>query len=273
MDSTTGGPDLADLKTRQRHAWASGDYAVIGTTLQLTGESLCESIDVAAGERVLDVAAGNGNAALAAARRGAEVMATDYVGALLARARTRAQAEGLVIDTREADAEDLPFPDATFDVVLSTFGVMFTPHHARAAAELVRVCRPGGRIGLASWTPTSFVGQMFQIVSRYLPVSGGVRSPLEWGTEDRLVQLIGAACPRIEATRRQFVFRYRSAEHWLEAFRTYYGPVHKAFDALDRDGRDALARDLLAVARANSTRTEAFRAPSDYLEVVARKAG
>ena len=264
--------DFDAIKQRQQGTWSSGDYAVIGTTLQLTGESLCEALDVAAGERVLDVAAGNGNVALAAARRGCDVTATDYVPALLDGTRARAAAEGLTIDVREADAEALPFADESFDVIVSTFGVMFTPNQERSAAELLRVCRPGGRIGLTNWTPEGFVGQMFKIVGRYAPPPAGVRSPLEWGKEARLAELFGAEA-RVEVQRRQFVFRYRSAEHWLAAFRDYYGPTYKAFGALDEDGHAAFAADLLALANSHNTSiTGALRVPSEYLEVVAVKA-
>jgi len=191
MTTTATPVDLEAVKTRQQGTWASGDYAVIGTTLQITGESLCEAVDVSAGQQVLDVAAGNGNAALAAARRGCEVTASDYVGALLKRTSVRAAADGVNIECREADVESLPFADATFDAVLSTFGVMFTPNQERAAAELLRVCRPGGRIGLANWTPAGFVGQMFKIVGRHVPPPAGIRSPLEWGTQARLIDLFG----------------------------------------------------------------------------------
>jgi len=269
MAATTTNPDFEAIKTRQQGTWSSGDYDVIGTTLQITGETLCEAVDVAAGERVLDVAAGNGNATLAAARRGGEVTASDYVPALLEGTRARALSEGLTVELREADAEALPFGDSTFDVVLSTFGVMFTPNQERSAAELVRVCRPGGRIGLTNWTPEGFIGQMFKIVGRYAPPPAGVRSPLEWGTEARLTELFGTNVQSLEVQRRDFVFRYRSAEHWLDAFRTYYGPTHKAFAALDDAGQTAFERDLLALANEHNTAPGALRIPSQYLEVVA----
>ena len=264
--------DFEAIKTRQQGTWSSGDYAVIGTTLQITGETLCEAVDVAAGERVLDVAAGNGNASLAAARRGCEVTASDYVPALLDGTRSRAAAEGLTVDVKEADAEALPFDDASFDVVLSIFGVMFTPNQERAAAELLRACRPGGRIGLANWTPEGFVGQMFKIVGRHVPPPAGVRSPLEWGKETRLAELFGKDTQALGMNRREFIFRYRSAEHWLDTFRTYYGPVHKAFAALDDKASRAFEADLLALAREHNTSTTALRIPSEYLEVVAVKA-
>ncbi len=261
------------IKERQRGTWSSGDYAVIGTTLQLTGELLCEAVDVCAGERVLDVAAGNGNAALAAARRGAVVTATDYVPALLERAVARATADGVALDTREADAEALPFDDGDFDVVLSTFGVMFTPQPPVAAAELLRVCRPAGRIGLTNWTPDGFIGQMFRIVGRYVPPPAGIRSPLEWGVPARLAELFPADVATVRIERRAFVFRYESAQHWLTTFREFYGPTFKAFGALDGASQQALADDLVELAHAHNTSpTGALCIPSDYLEVVVTKA-
>jgi SAM-dependent methyltransferase len=265
--------DYQAIKNRQQGTWSSGDYAVIGTTLQITGETLCEDVDVAAGEQVLDVAAGNGNAALAAARRGGEVTASDYVPALLQRTQARAASEGLTITVKEADAEALPFATASFDVVLSTFGVMFTPNQEEAATELARVCRPGGRIGLANWTPEGFIGQMFKIVGRYAPPPDGVRSPLEWGTESRLAELFGTDTEALEVRRYNFVFRYRSPEQWLSTFRTYYGPLHKAFAALDAPEQAAFEHDLLELARDHNTvDTGAMRVPSEYLEVVATRA-
>src|SRR6185436_11854879 len=223
-------PDLAAIKTKQQTMWASGDFAVIGTTLQIVGELLCEAADVGGGEKVLDVAAGNGNATLAAARHFARVTSTDYVPALLERGRRRAEAEGLDVTFQVADAEALPYEAASFDVVLSTFGVMFAPDHPQAASELMRVCRPGGRIGLASWTPTGFLGQLFRVVARYVPPAPGVQSPLLWGT-DAHIQDLFAGTAAIEHTVRHFAFRYRSPEHWIEVFRAFYGPVHKAFAA------------------------------------------
>lgn len=225
-------PDLAAVKQKQQLAWSSGDYAVVGTTLQIVGESLCEAVDLRAGEKVLDVAAGNGNATLTAARRWCDEVSTDYVTALLERARVRAGAEGLAVDFREADAEDLPFPDAAFDVVLSTFGVMFTPNQDKAAAELLRACKPGGRIGMANWTPASMIGELFRTLGGYLPPPAGVKSPALWGSEGRPRELFGSQVRAISIASKQFVFRYRSPAHWLEVFRTYYGPLLKAFAAL-----------------------------------------
>ena len=273
MSTTSTTADFEAIKIRQQSTWSAGDYAVIGTTLQIVGETLCESVDLAAGEKVLDVAAGNGNASLAAARRGAEVTASDYVPALLDGTRARAASEGLTIAIREADAEALPFDDSTFDVVLSTFGVMFTPDQERAAAELIRVCRPGGRIGVANWTPQSFIGQMFRIVGRYVAPPAGVRSPLEWGTESRIGGLFGTDVSSIAAERRYFNFRYRSAQDWLDTFRTFYGPTQKAFAALDDAAQSAFENELVALAQKhNLGGPNALRVPSEYLEVVAVKA-
>lgn len=266
---TTGTPDLRAVKARQQAAWSSGDYAVVGTTLQIVGEELCEALDVRAGHRVLDVAAGNGNVALAAARRGCDVVATDYVPALLERARARAAADGLTMELREADAEALPFDDASFDAVVSTFGVMFTPDQPRAAVEMLRVCRPGGRIGLANWTPDGFIGQVFKTVGRHVPPPAGVASPALWGTRTRLSELFEAQAASIASAQRHFVFRYRSPTHWLDVFRRWYGPVLKAFAALEPAAQGALERDLLAlVERYNRSGDATMVVPSEYLEVV-----
>lgn len=274
MTATTTTVDFDGIKTRQQATWASGDYAVIGTTLQIVGESLCEAVDVEAGQQVLDVAAGNGNVSLAAARRGCQVTASDYVPALLDGLRARAASEGLTIESREADAEALPFGDASFDAVLSTFGVMFTPNQERSAAEVLRVCRPGGRIGLTNWTPTGFIGQMFKIVGGHVPPPPGISSPLAWGTEARLGELFGTGVTSLDAQPRHFVFRYRSAQDWLDTFRTFYGPTLKAFGSLAEADATALEQELLALADASNTSTTgALRIPSEYLEIVAVKAG
>lgn len=263
-------PDFDAIKKRQQATWAAGDYAVIGTTLQIVGERLCEAVDLRAGEKVLDVAAGNGNASLAAARRWADVLATDYVGPLLDRARERASAERLAVDFRQADAEALPFPDESFDVVLSTFGVMFTPDHDKAARELARVCRRGGRIGLANWTPEGFIGQLFRIIGRHVPPPAGIPSPALWGMRERLEKLF--AGHEVSVTPRVFTFRYKSAAHWLEIFRTYYGPANRAFAALDAEGQEALRSDILALLnRLDRGGGTSLVVPGDYLEVVVTK--
>jgi SAM-dependent methyltransferase len=261
--------DLATVKGRQHAAWSAGDYAVVGTTLQIVGETLCEALDLRAGEQVLDIAAGNGNATLAAARRWADVTSTDYVEALLERGRARASAEGLAVRFEHADAESLPYADARFDVVLSSFGVMFTPDQEKAAAEMARVCRPGGRIGLANWTPSGFIGELFKLLGRYLPPPPGLPSPALWGTEERLRDLFGHRLDSIAIERRDFVFRYRSAAHWLEVFRTFYCPMVKAFGALDGTKQESLAADLVALAeRFNRATDGSLVAPSQYAEVV-----
>jgi len=261
--------DLPALKARQQTAWASGDYAVIGTTLQLVGELLAEACDLRYDETVLDVAAGNGNATLAAARRGCRVTSTDYVEGLLERGRERSRAEHFDVRFQVADAEALPFKDATFDAVLSTFGVMFTPDQPRAAAELARVCRPGGRIGLANWTPEGFVGQMFRALGKHLPPPPGIKPPSLWGTEDHLRHLFGNTVSDIRTEKRYFNFRYRSAAHFIEVFRTWYGPVHKAFGALSDIGADALNRDLMELLNSlNRAGGSSLVVPSEYLEVV-----
>ena len=262
-------PDLAALKTRQQGAWSSGDYAVVGTTLQIVGEELCEALDLRSGQKVLDVAAGNGNATLAAARRWCEVVSTDYVPSLLERGRSRAAADGLSVEFREADAEALPFADASFDAVVSTFGVMFTPDQDKAASELARVSKRGGKIGLANWTPEGFIGQLFKTLGKYLPPPAGAKSPALWGTEARIKEMFGASAASIKAERRHFNFRYRSPEHFLEIFKNYYGPTLKAFAALDAANQQGLTNDLLAlIGRMNRAEDGTMVVPSEYLEVV-----
>jgi ubiquinone/menaquinone biosynthesis C-methylase UbiE len=262
-------PELAAIKARQKAAWSSGDYAVVGTTLQIVGEELCEALDLTAGTKVLDVAAGNGMVSLAAARRWCEVVSTDYVASLLERGRARALAEGLTIEFREADAEALPFADSSFDAVVSTFGVMFTPNQDKAAAELLRVCKSGGQIGLTNWTPDGFIGQMFKTLGKYLPPPAAAKSPLAWGTRSRLSEMFGSAASRIKTESRHFNFRYRSAEHFIEVFRTYYGPMLKAFSALETRQQNDLEKELLSlIARMNRAGYETMVVPSEYLEVV-----
>lgn len=261
--------DYGALKTRQQAMWASGDFAVIGTTLQPVGEALCESAQLRAGSRVLDVACGNGNAALAAARRFCEVTAIDYVPALLARAAERSQAERLAVTFMEADAERPPFPDGSFDAVLSTFGVMFAPDQARAARELMRVARPGGRIALASWTPEGFLGELLRTVGRYVPPVPGLESPLRWGSPAGLADLFGSDVATVRMERKSFTFCYRSAAHFIEVFGRFYGPTHKAFASLDDAGRAALSSDLDALLVAhNADRGGALAVPAEYLEAV-----
>jgi ubiquinone/menaquinone biosynthesis C-methylase UbiE len=264
-------PDFTTIKNRQQGTWSSGDYATIGATLQIVGELLCEALDLRAGSKVLDVAAGNGNVTLAAARRWCDVTSTDYVPALLERARERAKAEGLAVTFREADAEALPFEDNSFDVVVSTFGVMFTPDQEQAAAELLRVTRRGGKIGMANWTPDGFIGQLFKTIGKYLPPPAGVKSPALWGTRANLDAKFGRAA-EIRAEPRMFMFRYKSPQHWLEMFRTFYGPTVKAFAALDPERQAALAADIVAlIGHLNRATDGTMVVPGEYLEVVIAK--
>jgi len=261
--------DFGAIKQRQHATWASGDYAIVGTTLQIVGEHLAEAVDRRAGEQVLDVAAGNGNATLAAARRFAHVTSTDYVPELLEKGAERARANGLDVRFQEADAEDLPFADGAFDVALSTFGVMFAPDQARAARELTRVVRSGGRIGLASWTPEGFIGDLFRLIASYVPPPAGLQSPMLWGTEPRIVELFGPDSTDIRCERRRFNFRYQSAGHWIEVFRNFYGPTHKVYSALDPDRQASLSQDIgTLLERLNVGGARSLVVPSEYLEVV-----
>jgi len=272
MTTTATTVDLAAVKQKQQTNWSAGNYAVIGTSLQLVGEELLETLDLPAGSSVLDVAAGNGNASLAAARRGCEVTAVDYVPSLVDQLLGRAAAEGLAVDARVGDAEALDVADGSFDAVTSIFGVMFTADQDQAARELVRACRPGGIIALVNWTPDSFVGDIFRTIGAHVPPPAGVRSPMQWGTEERLQELFGADVTWLEVTRKAFVFRYRSAHDLVEAFRTYYGPMVKAFEALDEDGKAALYAELVALAERHNTSDTALRIPSTYVQVLAQRA-
>ncbi|MCE9579812.1 MAG: class I SAM-dependent methyltransferase [Deltaproteobacteria bacterium] len=262
--------DLAAVKARQQATWASGDFAVIGTTIQIVGESLCEAVDVEAGSRVLDVACGNGNAALAAARRWCRVTGLDYVPELLARARGRAAAEGLEVAFVDGDAEDLPFNDGHFDAALSTFGVMFAPDQERAAAELLRVVRPGGKVGLASWTPDGFIGHLLRTVGKHVPPPAGVASPIGWGTEARLADLFRGV-RSMQITRATYTFRYESAAHFIDVFRRFYGPTFQAFGKLDAKGQAALTNDIVLLAERFNRSKRSFIVPAEYLEVVVER--
>jgi ubiquinone/menaquinone biosynthesis C-methylase UbiE len=268
----TAAGDTSAIKTRQQKTWTSGDYGTIGVRLQMVGESLCEAADIHAGEKVLDVAAGNGNASLAASRRFADVIATDYVPELLEDGRRRAEADRLPIAFEAADAERLPYEDGSFDVALSVFGVMFTPDQERAAAEMTRVVRRGGRIGLASWTATGFVGRMFSIVGSFVPPPAGLRSPTEWGSEPRIVELFGPAASDIQTERRMYMFRYASPRHWIDFFRANYGPMLRAFAGLDEAGRQALDTALMDLATEwNRSERGGLVVPAEYLEAVITK--
>ncbi|MBA2489452.1 MAG: methyltransferase domain-containing protein [Chloroflexi bacterium] len=262
-------PDLAAIKQRQQATWASGDYHMIGTQIQIVSELLIEELDVHSTERVLDVATGSGNAALAAARRGCEVVGLDYVPALLERARRRAEAEGLEAAFVEGDAEALPFDDGSFDVVCSVFGTMFAPHQEQTADELARVCRPGGRVGIVAHTPEGFIGQLFKTNAKHVPPPAGLRSPVQWGTEERVRELFGDAIAEIRAEKRHYVFRDRSPEVYLDHWRRFYGPMMKAFEAVGEAGRQALEADLLdLIGRFNRADDGTMAVPSEYLEAV-----
>jgi ubiquinone/menaquinone biosynthesis C-methylase UbiE len=261
--------ELDAIKARQNATWSSGDYGIIGRTLNIVGESLCEAVDLRAGSTVLDVAAGNGNCSLAAARRWCDVTSTDYVPSLLEDGRRRAEADRFSIRFQEADAERLPFADGSFDVVLSSFGVMFTPNHALAASEMLRVCRAGGRIGLANWTPRGFIGRLFAVVGRHVPPPPALTPPSRWGLEEYPDQLFRASASAIHTTHRDFMFRYKSPEHWIDVFRTWYGPVHKAFVSLPAEVQGRLEKDLLNLIHDfNTSGDETVVIPSEYAEVV-----
>lgn len=269
MTTRISAPDLLAIKGRQQRTWAAGDFAEVATTMTIVGESLSEAAALQPGWQVLDVATGSGNTAIAAARRFCDVTGVDYVPELIERGRERAAAERLSITFRNGDAEALPFPAASFDATLSSYGVMFAPNQEQTARELLRVTRPGGVIALANWTPDGFIGEMFKVIGRHIPPPAGLKSPLLWGTEQRLQELFGDDAMIVTATRREFVFRYRSAAHWLEFFRTYYGPTLKAFEALDPAGQQALEADLLDLAaRGNATPGATLAVPAAYLEVV-----
>lgn len=272
MASIDAAPDYGAIKAKQNAAWASGDYAKIGTTLQIVGEELAETMDMAPDARVLDVAAGNGNATLAFARRWCQVTSTDYVDALLARGRDRAQAEAMDVTYRMADAEALPFGDGEFDAVVSTFGVMFTPNQRQAAAEMVRVCRAGGKIGMANWTQDGFIGQIFKTLGRHIPPPAGVASPAQWGSEAWIGEVFAAHAAAISVTPKNFMFRYRSPDHFVDYFREFYGPVHKAFLALDAERQADLEVDLRAtIAQFNTAADGSMRVPGKYAEIVVSK--
>jgi SAM-dependent methyltransferase len=262
--------DLSAVKERQRWTWASGDYGVIAARIALMAELLVDSARLRAGVAVLDVASGTGNAAIAAARCGCEVTGVDYVEALLERGRERAAAEGLAVTFTEGDAEHLAYQDDSFDAVLSCVGVMFTPDHEQAAAELVRVCRPGGTIALANWTPGGFVGEMFRTIAAHVPPPAGLRPPGLWGTEEHLRHLLGDSVSELAITRREFVFRFRSQTEFVRVFRDYYGPVRKAFDGLDERGRARLSVDLAALAnRYDRESGPSVALPAEYIEAIA----
>ncbi|MCC7448686.1 MAG: class I SAM-dependent methyltransferase [Anaerolineae bacterium] len=264
--------DFATIKARQQQTWATGDYAIIGAGLQLISEQLCEAADLRAGQKVLDVATGSGNTALAAARRWCEVIGIDYVPSLLKQGRDRAAAEQIHVTFREGDAEAIPFPDESFDAVLSTVGVMFAPNQEQTAQEMLRVCKRGGVIAMANWVPDSLIGEVFRIVGKYTPPPAGVKPAALWGTEARLNELFGGGADSLHVTRRSHIFRFYSAQHWIEVFSTYYGPIVKAFGAQDSASKKNLAQDLTdALNRYNRASDGTLVAQADYAEVIIRK--
>lgn len=274
MTTTATTPDLSAVKARQQRTWASGDFSVVAGRIVLVSERLAEAADLRAGWRVLDVACGNGNAAIAAARSGTSVVGVDYVPELLANGRVRVAAEGLDVELREGDAESLPVDDGSFDAVLSVFGSMFAPNQQRAADELVRAARPGGTIALASWTPDGFIGDLFRATAAHVSPPPGLASPMEWGREERLRELFGDAIASIRSVEQVNTFRYRSAEEFVDFFRRWYGPTLTAFGALDEDGRQALAADLADLARRYDRHGDGgpVAVPATYLETVIRLA-
>ena len=265
-------PDYSAITERQQSVWSKGDFGRFGAILVLHGELLAESVDIHPGEKVLDVGGGTGGASLAAARRFADVLCTDFVPDLIEQAKQRAEAEGLPLKTQVADAQNLPFEDGSFDVVISTFGAMFAPDQQRVADELVRVCRPGGRIGMANWAPGSMMHEVFAATGKHVPPPPGVQPVFNWGNEDKVRELFGDRVTSLEFIRRDMVWRFHSPEHMLEFFRDWYGPTQAAFDALDDDGKQALGEDLVAVySKHNRADDGTLVAPSAYVEVIARK--
>jgi SAM-dependent methyltransferase len=271
---TTSPVDLEAVKRKQQATWASGDYSAVGALIPIISDDLCDAADLRAGSRVLDVAGGSGNTALAAARLFCDVVSLDYVPSLLERARERAAAERLPVRFVEGDAEALPFEDESFDAVVSVLGVMFAPDHERAAAELVRVCRPGGTIALASWTPEGFIGGLLRTVGKHVPPPAGVRPPTLWGDEEHLSKLLGPRVEDLHTEHRTFTFRYRSPEHFVDFFEAYYGPTHRAFASLDDRGRAAMREDIVELARSYDRLGDgtAVAITAEYLQAVAARA-
>jgi ubiquinone/menaquinone biosynthesis C-methylase UbiE len=264
--------DLQQIKDDQQQAWATGDFSMIASTQAIAGELLCEAVDLRAGWKVLDVATGSGNTAIAAARRFCDVTGSDYVPALLERGRERAAVEGFKITFEEGDAEALPSADESFDAVLSTYGAMFAPDQEKAASELLRVCKPGGKIGMANWTPEGMVGQFFAVNAKYRPPAPGLKPPVLWGTENRLRELFGDSITDLRVERKNLIFIFHSSEHWLDFFKAYFGPTIKTFEALDEAGQAAMTQDLFAILeKHNKSGDSTLAAPSEYLEVVATK--
>lgn len=266
--------EMQALREAGQKTWSEGDFAVVAAIVMMVSEELVEALEVVPGERVLDVACGSGNAALAAARRSwGGVTGVDFVPALLARARERAAAERLEIEFVEGDAADLPFAEAEFDVVSSVFGAMFAPDQAQAAAELLRVCKPGGRIGMANWVPDGPVSQLFAIVAKHAPPPPGFTPPVLWGTEEKVRELLGPGLTDLKMERRVSRQPFRSIDHYLEIFRSYFGPIKMAFDRVGVDGEAALEADLREqLEKCNTAGDRAFVLEPEYLQVIATRA-
>ncbi len=264
--------DLNAVKAQQQKTWASGDFAMIAWNTVFPCELLCEAVELRAGQKVLDVATGSGNAALSAARRGCAAIGIDYVPALIERARERAAVERLPARFEVGDCEEIPFPDESFDAVLSVYGSMFAPNQQKAAQELLRVCRRGARIGIANWTPGGFWGQTFRLVGKYLPPPEGLRPPPEWGTEKRLGELFGGGTSSIRIAKRRALFRYRDSGHWIDVFRTYFGPIIRTLEVLDEKRRGEFLEELDGTLnRFNRSGDDTLMVAADYLEVVMTK--
>ena len=264
--------DLNAVKAQQLKTWATGDFAMIAWNTVFPCELLCEAVELRAAQKVLDVATGSGNAALSAARRRCEASGIDYVPALIERARERAAVERLPARFEVGDCEEIPYPDGSFDAVLSVYGSMFAPNQEKAAQELIRVCRSGGRIGMANWTPAGFWGRTFGLVAKYLPPPEGLRPPPEWGTEKRLRELFGSATSSIHIIERSALFRYRDSAHWIEVFRTYFGPIMRVLETLDVKQRGEFLTELDdTLNRFNRSGDDTLVVSADYLEVVMTK--
>lgn len=267
-------PDLQAVTQMQQKTWSEGDFAMVANLVYYPSENLAEALDIVPDERVLDVACGSGNAAIAAARRAwGNTVGADFVPALLERGRERAAAERLEIEFVEADAQDLPFGEGSFDVVVSVFGAMFAPDQERTAAELLRVTKPGGRIGMANWTPAGDVGGMFMTVAKHAPPPPGLNPPLLWGTEERLRELFGEQISDLQVERRISRQPFRSASHYIEFFRRFFGPVKMAFERVGPDGEQALEADLRAyLEEHNAAGERALVLEAEYLRVIATRA-
>jgi SAM-dependent methyltransferase len=266
--------DLEAVRQAQQKTWSEGDFAMVAGIVMMVSEELVEALDILPDERVLDVACGSGNAALAAARRSwGGVVGVDFVPALLERGRERAAAERLDVDFVEGDAAELPLGDAEFDVVTSVFGAMFSAAQEQAAAELLRVCKPGGRIGMANWVPDGGVGKMFMTIAKHAPPPPGAPSPLRWGTEEGIRELFGDGVTDLRIERKQSRQAFRSADHFLDFFRTYFGPTKVAYERVGPEGEEALTADLLAyLEESNTAGDRAIVLKPEYLQAIATRA-